>query len=85
MSTNQSPGCRALLIGTDGINSRVRSALIGDGPPRDNGRIIWRGVVDAADLPGDRDDVCPPSTTALAGSKVGKTLCFMDVGKDGKG
>jgi salicylate hydroxylase len=36
------------VVGADGINSAVRAALIDDGPPRDNGRVIWRGVVDAA-------------------------------------
>ena len=34
-----------MLIGADGINSAVRAALVGDGPPRDNGRVIWRGVI----------------------------------------
>ena len=36
------------VVGADGINSAVRAALIDDGAPRDNGRVIWRGVVDAA-------------------------------------
>lgn len=35
------------VVGADGINSAVRAALIDDGAPRDNGRVIWRGVVDA--------------------------------------
>ena len=37
-----------ILIGADGIRSAVRNALLGDGPPRDNGRVIWRGVIDKA-------------------------------------
>lgn len=35
------------VVGADGINSAVRAALMDDGAPRDNGRVIWRGVVDA--------------------------------------
>ena len=36
------------VVGADGVNSAVRAALMDDGAPRDNGRVIWRGVVDAA-------------------------------------
>ena len=38
-----------VLIGADGVNSATRAAILRDGPPRDNGRVIWRGVVRAAD------------------------------------
>jgi 2-polyprenyl-6-methoxyphenol hydroxylase-like FAD-dependent oxidoreductase len=38
-----------VLIGADGVNSATRAALLRDGPPRDNGRVIWRGVVEARD------------------------------------
>ena len=83
-----------VLIGADGIRSAVRAAVVGDGPPRDNGRIIWRGVVDAASVvdpdpaatgPEGYPGFCPRGTTALRASKdtaVGRTVCFMDVGGD---
>jgi 2-polyprenyl-6-methoxyphenol hydroxylase-like FAD-dependent oxidoreductase len=35
-----------LLIGADGLHSRVREHLLNDGPPVDRGYIAWRGVVD---------------------------------------
>ncbi len=37
----------AALIGADGIHSTVRSALVpGEGPPRWNGTMLWRGATD---------------------------------------
>jgi 2-polyprenyl-6-methoxyphenol hydroxylase-like FAD-dependent oxidoreductase len=33
-----------LIVGADGINSVVRSALIGDGEPRDSGLVAFRGI-----------------------------------------
>jgi 2-polyprenyl-6-methoxyphenol hydroxylase-like FAD-dependent oxidoreductase len=37
----------AALIGADGIHSTVRAALVpGEGPPRWNGTMLWRGAVD---------------------------------------
>ena len=38
-----------VLVGADGVDSATRAAILRDGPPRDNGRVIWRGVVRAAD------------------------------------
>ena len=38
-----------VLVGADGVNSATRAAILRDGPPRDNGRVIWRGVVRAED------------------------------------
>jgi 2-polyprenyl-6-methoxyphenol hydroxylase-like FAD-dependent oxidoreductase len=35
-----------VLIGADGIRSVVRAQLLGDGPPREAGYTVWRGVVD---------------------------------------
>ncbi|KAH7288696.1 hypothetical protein KP509_31G037200 [Ceratopteris richardii] len=35
-----------LVIGADGIRSTVRRALFGNIPPRDNGRTMWRAVID---------------------------------------
>jgi salicylate hydroxylase len=40
---NQAP----LVIGADGIRSAVRSKIVGDMTPRDNGRTMWRAVIDA--------------------------------------
>ncbi len=39
------------LIGCDGLWSRVRAQLLGDGPPRATGHLAYRGMVRAADLP----------------------------------
>ena len=35
----------AALIGADGLRSRVRELVIGDGPPRPAGHVTYRGVV----------------------------------------
>jgi FAD-dependent urate hydroxylase len=35
----------AIVIGADGLHSRVRAALFADGPPRYAGITAWRGVV----------------------------------------
>eukprot|EP00250_Pteridium_aquilinum_P031623 c4394_g1_i1 orf=85-1353(+) len=35
-----------LVIGADGIRSAVRAACFGNIPPRDNGRTMWRAVID---------------------------------------
>ncbi len=35
-----------LLVGADGLRSTVRSALLGDGEPRDAGIVAFRGVAD---------------------------------------
>jgi 2-polyprenyl-6-methoxyphenol hydroxylase-like FAD-dependent oxidoreductase len=39
----------AVLIGADGLHSRVRTALAHDGPPRYAGITAWRGVVPVDD------------------------------------
>jgi len=41
-------GCA--LIGADGLRSRVREILIGDGPPRPAGHVTYRGVVPVAEV-----------------------------------
>ena len=33
-----------ILIGADGIHSRVREQFLNDGPPVDRGYIVWRGI-----------------------------------------
>jgi 2-polyprenyl-6-methoxyphenol hydroxylase-like FAD-dependent oxidoreductase len=40
----------AILVGADGLWSRVRSTLVGDGPPIYAGYTSWRGVADGWDL-----------------------------------
>ena len=35
----------AALVGADGLRSRVREVVIGDGPPRPAGHVTYRGVV----------------------------------------
>jgi 2-polyprenyl-6-methoxyphenol hydroxylase-like FAD-dependent oxidoreductase len=39
----------AIVIGADGLHSRVRAALFADGPPRYAGITAWRGVVPVDD------------------------------------
>ena len=79
------------LIGADGINSAVRKAILGDRAPTDHGRVIWRGVIDVADLsatgvaigPEGFPEFAPAGGTTMLASKdlaVGRTVCFMDVG-----
>jgi 2-polyprenyl-6-methoxyphenol hydroxylase-like FAD-dependent oxidoreductase len=41
-----------LLVGADGLRSAVRSALLGDGPPRFSGATCWRGVTPFPGLEG---------------------------------
>ena len=40
-----------VLVGADGIRSRVRAALYGETPARFTGQIAWRGLVEAERLP----------------------------------
>lgn len=40
-----------VLIGADGVHSRVRHALFGPDEPRFSGVMVWRGVIDAARVP----------------------------------
>ena len=41
------------VVGCDGIRSAVRTALLGDAPPRFTGQVAWRGLVPAERLPAD--------------------------------
>lgn len=41
------------LIGADGINSRVRAQVVGDGPPRVSGHIAYRAVLPVERMPED--------------------------------
>ena len=41
-----------IVIGCDGIHSKVREALLGPEKPQFTGNVAWRGVVPAARLKG---------------------------------
>ncbi len=43
-----------LVIGADGLHSRVRASLVGDGPPHYTGYAAWRGIVPLDRLLADR-------------------------------
>lgn len=43
----------ALVIGADGLNSVIRSRIVGDGLPRYSGYYCWRGLARAAPFPPD--------------------------------
>jgi salicylate hydroxylase len=47
------------LIGADGLWSKIRSKLIGDGPPRVSGHITYRAVLPESEIPPDlrREDM----------------------------
>ena len=53
-----------VLVGADGVRSRVRAALFGETPARFTGQIAWRGLVEAARLP---DGLIAPSATVWTG------------------
>ncbi|MBS1811604.1 MAG: FAD-dependent monooxygenase [Acidobacteria bacterium] len=57
-----------VLIGADGLNSRVRQQIISDGKPRYSGYPVWRGLVEV-----QRDDIPlgQPSETLGAGARFG--------------
>lgn len=60
------------LIGCDGLKSRVRAALLGDGLPRYTGRTIYRGLCEVDDLIGDG------MTVSLCGNydNPGNFICY---------
>jgi salicylate hydroxylase len=53
-----------LLIGADGIKSRMRARMFGDSEPRFSGHMVWRGLVPADRLP---QHLIPPNVTAWLG------------------
>lgn len=59
-------GSRAVgdvLIGADGIHSRVRAAMLGDTPARFTGNTAWRVVIPAAEV----RDLVPPAACVWVG------------------
>ncbi|MEM7662577.1 MAG: FAD-dependent monooxygenase [Pseudomonadota bacterium] len=56
-----------VIIGADGIHSRIREQMFGPGEPRFTGNIAWRAVVPASLLERDR-----PNATACAWMGKGK-------------
>ncbi|MDJ0514833.1 MAG: FAD-dependent monooxygenase [Trichodesmium sp. MO_231.B1] len=58
-----------LLIGADGVNSRVREILIGDGQPRYLGSMSWRAVVNY------QDELLPPNEVIVMRGE--KTILFL--------
>ena len=55
------------LIGCDGMWSRIRGKIIGDGAPRVSGHIAYRAVLKRADVP---DDLWRPGVVLWAGPKT---------------
>jgi salicylate hydroxylase len=63
------------LIGADGINSAVRQALIGDGPPTYAGRMSWRALIRFS-----HKDLIPNGSTGFT-SPDGKNVMLFDMGE----
>ncbi len=42
-----------IVIGADGVRSVIRQALYGDDHPTYTGQMVWRALLDAADVPAD--------------------------------
>jgi 5-methylphenazine-1-carboxylate 1-monooxygenase len=60
----------AVLIGCDGIHSTLRAALVpGEGPPKWNGAILWRGVTESTRYLDGR-------TMVMAGHERQKFVCY---------
>jgi salicylate hydroxylase len=55
------------LIGCDGMWSRIREKIVGDGPPRISGHIAYRGVLTRAQVP---DDLWRPDMIIWAGPRT---------------
>jgi 3-hydroxybenzoate 6-monooxygenase len=55
------------LIGADGLWSRIRERVIGDGPPRVSGHIAYRAVLRREDVP---EDLWRPDVVLWAGPKT---------------
>jgi salicylate hydroxylase len=55
------------LIGCDGMWSKVREKVVGDGKPRVSGHIAYRAVLDRADVP---EDLWNPDVVLWAGPRT---------------
>jgi salicylate hydroxylase len=55
------------VVGADGLWSRIRERIIGDGAPRVSGHIAYRAVLRRADVP---DDLWRPDVVLWAGPKT---------------
>jgi salicylate hydroxylase len=55
------------LIGADGLWSRIRERLLGDGPPRVSGHIAYRAVLRRDEVP---EDLWKPDVVLWAGPKT---------------
>jgi salicylate hydroxylase len=64
-----------LLIGADGINSVVRQALVGDGPPVYAGRMSWRALINFP-----HEELRAHCSTGLTGAD-GKNMMLFDMGE----
>lgn len=53
-----------VLIGADGIHSRIRAQMLGDAPARFTGNVAWRVVVPAPKLP---EKLIPPTACIWVG------------------
>ncbi len=60
-----------LLIGADGVNSKVRQILIGDGEPRYLGSMSWRTVINYD----KNNDILPPNEMIMM--KGEKSILFL--------
>lgn len=81
-ASGDSLGTADIVVGADGIRSRVRAAAGCPAEVLDGGRRLVRSVVPRAKLSGAAAKF-PRETSALwAGKESGATLCLMDVGQD---
>ncbi len=55
-----------IVLGADGIHSAVRTSIVGDGPPRWNGVLMWRGATSWPPFLGGTSMVIAGGTAAKA-------------------
>lgn len=64
ISTPQDLNAYDLIVGADGLKSKMRSYVVGASEPKFTGQVAWRGLVPADRLP---DGLLPPAVTAFWG------------------
>ncbi len=72
--------CR-VLVGADGIWSRVRTNIFGEGrPPRYHGKLMFRSVLPRSAI---KDGICPPAgiQRSFAGDEKGKLFALRETAK----